>query len=741
MLHARSLRFTPFAAAGVALGALVGCGEPPPVVPTTPLPTVAPSASAAPVATGPALMSVDEAALDKSVPACTDFYQFACGSWIKSTPIPADKASWTRSFDLIQERNEAELRAILERYAAGQGKDEPNAQKLGEFYGACMDEAAIEKAGIGALKADFDAIDRIKTAKDLIPVLASLHGRGVNAAFAFESQQDFKDATQVIAAVSQAGLGLPDRDYYLKGDEATAKIRAAYVDHIASMFGLLGDKPEAAKAAAATVLRFEHALAESSLSHEARRDPQKNYHRLERAGLEKAAPSFVWSDYFTTLGAFDVSAINVAQPEFIKGFDALLLAGAPCVADAPSEGAAKVAEAKPAAAKGKPAAVKGCAAPAKKFPAAEWKTYLRWHTIRAAAGSLSSRFVDERFRFEHTLTGAEKLPPRWKRCVRAVDGALGEALAQPFVAKMLGAEGKAATKQMVQNLEHALSDDLDHLAWMDAETRKKAHEKLSSIVNKIGYPDAWRSYDALVVSRGDHLGNRLRSDAFETKRELGKIGKPLDRSQWQMTPPQVNAYYDPSLNEIVFPAGILASPFYSNGATRATNYGGIGMVIGHELTHGFDDEGRQFDAKGNLVDWWSKSVGAEFERRASCVEKQYDGYIAVGTTHLKGKLTLGENIADLGGLRIAYAAMKKEQAASASPPASFTPEQQFFLGFAQAWCTNQRPEFTELMAKNNPHSPPRFRVNGPVANLPEFAEAFQCKPDSPMVRKERCEIW
>lgn len=745
MLHARSLRFTPFAAAGVVLGALVGCEEPPPVVPTTPLPTTAPSASAAPVAAGPALTSVDESALDRSVSACTDFYQFACGSWSKATPIPADKASWTRSFDTIQERNENELRSILERYAAGQGKDEPNAKKLGDFYGACMDEAAIEKAGIGALKADFDAIERIKTAKDLIPVLASLHGRSVNAGFAFASQQDYKDATQVIAVVEQAGLGLPDRDYYLKGDEATAKIRAAYVEHIANMLVLLGDKPEAAKAAAATVLRFEHALAEVSLSHEARRDPQKNYHRLERAGLEKAAPDFPWGDYFTALGVGNVAAINVAQPEFIKGFDALLLAGAPCVAE-PSEGAAKAAPAKPGAIKpraGKaaPAAVPGCAAPAKKFPAAEWKTYLRWHTIRAAAGSLSSRFVDERFRFEHTLTGAEKLPPRWKRCVRAVDGGLGEALAQPFVARMLGAEGKAATKQMVQNLEQALSDDLDHLTWMDQETRKKAHEKLSAIVNKIGYPDAWRSYDALAVDRGDHLGNRLRSDAFETKRDLDKIGKPLDRTQWQMTPPQVNAYYDPSMNEIVFPAGILASPFYSNGATRATNYGGIGMVIGHELTHGFDDEGRQFDAKGNLIDWWSKSVGEEFERRASCVEKQYDGYVAVGTTHLKGKLTLGENIADLGGLRIAFAAMKKELAAKPAPAASFTPEQQFFLGFAQAWCTNQRPEFAELMAKNNPHSPPRFRVNGPVSNLPEFAEAFQCKPDSPMIRKERCEVW
>ena len=742
MLSARSLRFTPFAAAGVVLGALVGCEEPQPVVPSTPFPTVAPSASPPTVAAGPALMSVDEAALDKSVPACTDFYQFACGSWSKSTPIPADKPSWTRSFDVIQERNENELRAILERYAAGQGKDEPNAQKLGDFYAACVDEGAIEKAGLGALKGDFDAIAKIKTAKDLIPVLASLHGRGVPAGFAFESQQDFKDATQVIAVVSQAGLGMPDRDYYLKSDEATAKIRADYVAHVARMFELLGEKPEVAQAEASTVLRFEHALAQASMAREDRRDPQKIYHRLERDGLGKAAPNFAWRDYFTQIGVADVTAINVSQPDFIKAFDALLLGGAPCVADAPVEGAA--ATGKPAAARAivkGAAAVKGCAAPAKKFPAAEWKTYLRWHTIRAAASSLSTRFVDERFKFEHALTGAEKLPPRWKRCVRAADDALGEALARPFVAKMLGAEGKAATKLMVENLERALSEDIDHLAWMDAETRKKAHEKLSAITNKIGYPDTWRSYDALAVDRGDHLANRLRAAAFEVKRDLAKIGKPLDRTQWQMTPPQVNAYYDASMNEIVFPAGILAPPFYSIGSTRAANYGGIGMVVGHELTHGFDDEGRQFDAKGNLIDWWSKSVGDEFDRRASCVEKQFDGYVAVGDTHLNGKLTLGENIADLGGLRLAFAAMKKDLAAKPEPVASFTPEQQFFLGFAQAWCTNQRPEYALLHAKTNTHSQPRFRVNGPVSNMAEFAEAFQCKPDSPMIRKDRCEVW
>jgi putative endopeptidase len=711
--------------AAVLAALVIGCETPAPVVPTEPPPPPADAPdgqSAASQAPASGLSSVDERALDPGTSPCNDFYQYACGGWIKATPVPEDQSSWTRSFDVITERNEEELRSILERYASGQGKDEPYAQKLGDYYASCMDEAAIEKAGIAALKPDLDRIDKIKTVKDFAEVVGALHAREVQPLFRFASGQDARDATQVIGILSQGGLGLPDRDYYLKDDERTKKLRAQYEEHVGKMFELLGDKPAKALTNAATVLGVERALAEPSMSKEDQRDPQKIYHRLERAGLEQAAPTFPWGAYLKKLGAPDVTAINVAQPEFVKAMD-LALSLSP-IAGCKDDKAAKP-----------------CPKPAKKFAAAEWKTYLRWHLLRASARSLPARFVDEAFRFQRTLTGIEKLPPRWKRCTRSTDDALGEALAQPFVKKMLGAEGKATVKEMVLAIEQAMSEKLDRLSWMDSETRVRAREKLAAIVNKIGFPDRWRSYDALSVDRGDYLGNRLRGSGFEVKRDLGKIGKPVDRIEWQMTPPTVNAYYEPALNEMVFPAGILATPFYSNTATRATNYGGIGLVIGHELTHGFDDEGRQYDAKGNLRDWWTPAVNSEFNTRAACVEKQFNDYVAIDDLHIKGKLTLGENIADLGGMRLAYAALKKELAGKPREAGPYSPEQQFFLGFAQAWCTNMRDDTLRLLVKTDPHSPPRFRVNGPVSNMQEFADAFQCKAGSPMVRANRCEVW
>lgn len=713
--------------AAAALAALLtGCETPAPVVPTeppAPLPVATEGQGAPSGAPASGLTSVDEQALDPTTSPCNDFYQFACGGWIKATPVPGDQSSWTRSFDVIAERNEEELHAILERYASGQGKGDPYAQKLSDYYSSCMDEAAIEKAGIAALKPDLDKIDKIKTVKDFADVVGTLHARNVHPLFRFASGQDARDATLVIGILSQGGLGLPDRDYYLKDDEPTKKLRAQYEEHVGKMFELLGDKPADAKANAATVLGVERALAEPSMNKEDQRDPQKIYHRLERAGLEQAAPTFPWGAYLSKIGAADVTAINVAQPEFVKGLD-LSLNTSPLSALACKDKA------------GKP-----CPKPAKKFAAAEWKTYLRWHLIRGAARSLPARFVNEAFRFEQIITGIEKLPPRWKRCVRSTDDALGEALAQPFVKKMLGAEGKASAKEMVLAIEQAMGETLDRLSWMDSATRARAREKLAAIANQIGFPDKWRGYDALAVDRGDYLGNRMRASGFEVKRDVGKIGKPLDRSEWQMTPPTVNAYYEPPLNEMVFPAGILATPFYSNTATRATNYGGIGLVIGHELTHGFDDEGRQYDAKGNLRDWWTPAVNNEFNTRAACVEKQFNDYVAIDDLHIKGKLTLGENIADLGGMRLAYAALKKELAGKPREAGKYTPEQQFFLGFAQAWCTNMRDETLRLIVKNDPHSPPRFRVNGPVSNFQEFADAFQCKAGSPMVRANRCEVW
>jgi endothelin-converting enzyme/putative endopeptidase len=677
---------------------------------------------------------VDEKALDASVSPCADFYQYACGGWMKATPIPEDQAMWTRSFNVLAEQNEEELRSILERDERGERKDEPYAQKLGDYYASCMDEAAIDKAAVASLKPDFDRIDKIKTGKDLALSLGALHARGVHAIFSFASGQDAKDATQVIGILSQAGLGLPDRDYYLKDDEPTKKIRAAYEEHVGKMFELLGEKPADAKAHAATVVGVERALAGASMTKEDLRDPQKIYHRIERTGLEKIAPAFPWGEYLAKIGAPDVTAINVAQPDFIKAVnDAMVASPVSTCTDDKTAG-------KEDKGKGKTAA-KPCPKPAKKFPAAEWKTYLRWHTLRSVAPALPAQFVDEAFRFERTLTGIEKLPPRWKRCVRSTDDAIGEALAQPFVKKMLGESGKTTVKEMVMAIEQVMAKNLDRLDWMDNDTRARSKEKLAAIVNRIGYPDKWRSYDALTVDRGDYLGNRMRATAFEVKRSLAKIGKPLDRGEWQLTPPAVNAYYEPALNEMVFPAGILKPPFFSNTATRAMNFGAIGMVIGHELTHGFDDEGRQYDAKGNLSDWWTPVVNTEFNRRASCVAKQFDEYVAIDDLHVNGKLTLGENIADLGGVRLAYAALRQELASKPREASAFTPEQQFFLGFAQSWCTNVRPEILRLLVTTNPHSPPRFRVNGPVSNLPEFAAAFQCKPGSPMVRRDRCEVW
>jgi putative endopeptidase len=714
--------------AALLAASLVGCETPAPVSPTEPPPPPAATAPAAPIGQSSAppsgLTSVDDKALDPGVSPCNDFYQYACGGWLKSTPIPGDEASWTRSFNVMAERNEGELRAILERYASGQGKDEPDAQKLGDYYASCMDEATIEKAGIAALKPELDRIDKIRTVKDLAEAIGALHARDVHPVFHFASGQDARDATQVIGILYQGGLGLPDRDYYLKDDELTKKLREKYEEHVGKMFELLGDKPAAAKQGAATVLSVERVLAEASMSKEDQRDPQKIYHRLERAGLEQAAPTFPWGSYLAKLGAPGVTAINVAQPEFVKAID-VAVSTSPLAACKDDGGKA----------------AKPCPKPAKKFPAAEWKTYLRWHLVRAAARSLPARFVEESFRFEQTLTGIEKLPPRWKRCVRGADDALGEALAQPYVKKTLGAEGKATVKEMVLAIEQAMGENLKGLRWMDEETRGRAHAKLAAIANKIGYPDKWRDYTALAVVRGDYAGNRMRASAFEVKRDLGKIGKPVDRSEWGMTPPTVNAYYEPALNEMVFPAGILATPFFSSAATKATNYGAIGMVIGHELTHGFDDEGRQYDEKGNLRDWWTPAVNSEFNTRAACVEKQFNDYVAIDDLHLKGKLTLGENLADLGGMRLAYLALKKELAGKPREASAFSPEQQFFLGFAQGWCTSMRDETLRLLVKNNPHSPPRFRVNGPVSNMPEFAAAFQCKAGSPMVRANRCEVW
>ncbi len=698
------------AALPAVAGLVIACGgeAPPPAVPPAPPPVAsgAPAAPAASVSYDASLTGVDVKALDKTAAPCDDFYQFACGSWMQSTPIPDDQSRWVRSFSVINEDNQKALRSILERDAAGDTKDDAYGKALGDFWASCMDEAGIEKRGVADLTPELKRVDAVRDAKTLVAELAHLKQMGVGSAFDIGSDVDFKDSTHEIAELSQGGLGLPERDYYFRDDAHSKELRAAYEAHVAATFALLGDKPKAAEANAKTVMKVETDLASASMTRVEMRDPQKLYHHMTIDELRKLSPTIAWDTYFQGLGFPSLSAFNVAQPDFIKKIDAM----------------------------------------AKSLPLPQWKTYLRWHLANAASPFLSQKFVDEWFKFRQVLTGQKTLQPRWKRCVRVVDQMMGEALAQPFVKAYLGEDGKQAAVNAVAGIEAAMKADLDGLSWMDDATRTQAEGKLAKIINKIGYPAQWRSYDGLSISRGSLVANVGAGSAFELARQLKKAGQPTDRAEWGMSPPTVNAYYNPTINEMVFPAGILQPPFYAATQVPAMNFGAIGMVVGHELTHGFDDEGRQFDADGNLRDWWSAPVSAEFDRRASCVEKQYDDYVAVEDQHVKGKLTLGENIADLGGLKLAYTAFEAaEKAHPATPPSlnGFTREQTFFLGYAQAWCTNVRPEQARLLAQTDPHSPAHFRVIGPLSNLPEFASAFQCKAGDKMVRSDdkRCVVW
>jgi putative endopeptidase len=665
---------------------------------------------APPVSTKPvtnqtlAAIGLDPATLDRTADPCDDFYQYACGGWIAATEIPADKPLAMRSFVSIEDRNLEYEHGLLDKLRARPG-DEPGAAQLAAFYGSCMDEPAIEKAGLSALRPLLAAIDQVKDTRSLTQAIAALHASGVAALFALDPTQDSADARNVIANLDQGGLGLPDRDYYLNDDDASKAIRAGYLTYVETVLGAIGNK--APRPAATAILALETEIAKVSKDKVARRDPHGMYNKIDRAGVAKAMPRFDWDAFFAAIGLPSVRDITVTSPELLAGLNGLLASTRP-------------------------------------ETWATWRAYLAFHLTSAAAGVSTRQLEDAQFKLESSLTGQPELPPRWRRCVQRTEEALGDLVGQAFVRDRFGGESKAAAEGQVHAIVAAMAANLDTLPWMDPATRAKAHAKLAAMTYQIGYPNKWKTYRFKLDPRA-WTANALAARKAEHARQLAKIGKPVDKDDWQLAAPQVNAYYDPQLNGMVFPAGILQSPFYSVGSSIPVNLGGMGMVVGHELTHGFDDEGRQFDPDGNLRDWWTKTVSAEFDRRATCVEKQFDDYVVVDDAHVKGKLTLGENIADLGGVKLAYATFERGEKQNGAAPAGggFTPEQQFFLGFAQSWCANYRPEALRLLVATNPHSPPRYRVDGPLSNLPELGAAFQCADPSPMVRskEKRCEVW
>jgi endothelin-converting enzyme/putative endopeptidase len=644
----------------------------------------------------------DLGAIDRMANPCDDFYQYACGTWLKNNPIPPDQSSWGRFSELV-ERNENILRNILDQAAAATTRD-ADTQKIGDYYASCMDVTTINAKGIQPLQPELDRIAAVRNTQDLTLEVARLHHEAVDVLFNFSSGQDFKDSNAVIGQADQGGLGLPERDYYFRNDAKAVDTRKEYVAHIARMMELLGAAPDNAQKQADTVMRIETALAKVSLDITTRRDPTAVYHVMKLADFEALAGSFNWTAYFQALNTPPMASLNVAVPDFFKGVEALLTS----------------------------------------VPMDDWKVYLTFHLIHGQASALPTKFVDENFAFYGKyLTGAKEQRPRWKRCVAAVDGDLGEALGKAYVDRTFGAEGKQRTLDMIHHIEAAMEQDLRSLTWMTPQTKQKAIEKLHAVTNKIGYPDKWRDYSALSIVRGDALGNSLHSNEFEVNRQLQKIGKPVDRGEWLMTPPTVNAYYDPQMNNINFPAGILQPPFFDKQANDAVNYGAIGAVMGHELTHGFDDEGRQFNAQGNLDDWWTPADAKAFDAREECLVKEYSSFDLGGGLHMNGKLTEGENTADNGGIRLAWMALMSDLGGRTLPKIDgYSEGQQFFLAFGQMWCENQTEQAERLSAQTDAHAIDKYRVNGTVSNMPEFQKAFGCKAGLPMVRDgQACRVW
>jgi len=654
--------------------------------------------------------SLDLSSMDKSVDPCVDLYRYSCGGWQKKNPIPPDQTSWS-VYGKLYEDNLTFLRSMLEQ--AAQPDEQRNAvtQKIGDFYAACMDEGAVEKRGLAAIQPELDAIAHVKSAKDLTTLVVRLqstyfrYSYTSSMLFSAGSMQDPDDSEHVIADVDQGGLGMPDRDYYLKDDAKSKETREHYVQHVQRVFELIGDSPSAARQNAETVMRLETAMAKASLTRVERRDPHKLVHKMKVADLIQLAPNFDWAAYYREMQYPEFAILNVDAPEFIKELNTLLSSEA----------------------------------------IDSWKAYLRLHVADTSSPYLSSRFVEENFGFYRKyLRGAKEMQPRWKRCVQYVDYDLGEALGQVYVAKVFSPELKQSTVEMVRRIEDAMGQRIRALDWMSPETKQQALAKLAGIRNKIGYPDRWRDYSSVKIARDDFAGNVERTHQFESRRDINKIGKPVDHGEWEISAPTVDAYYNPQMNDINFPAGVLQPPVYDPKIDDAPNYGDTGGTIGHELTHGFDDEGSQFDARGNLKNWWTKEDREKFDARTKCVDDQYSGYISVEDVHVNGKLTLGENVADLGGEILAYVAWKDAtKDKNLQPIDGLTPEQRFFVGFAQWDCANERPEDMRVRAMTDPHSPGRYRINGVVVNMPEFAEAFSCKPGEPMVKPAAnvCRVW
>ena len=649
--------------------------------------------------------SFDLTAMDKAVDPCVDFYQYTCGSWMKNNPIPPDQSRWGR-FNELADNNLYILRDILEK-AQAPGQHSAVEQKVGDYYASCMDEATVEKKGAAPIQPEMQRIAAIKSKQEIVPEIANMHRNGISALFAFYSMPDMHDSSLTIANLDQGGLTLPDRDYYIKDDAKSVETRQKYLEHVQKVFELAGDKPDVAAAEAKTVLAVETGLAKAAMDRTERRDPKKRDHPMQVTEIAAAAPNFELVQYFADNGSPKFTSLNVGNPDFFKAVNEQL----------------------------------------KTVSIEDWKTYLRWRTLDTYAPTLSKAFVDEDFEFGRKyMAGQKEIEPRWKRCVRSADRNLGMALGELYVNKIFGPDNKARTLKMVQAIEQAMHSDVGQLTWMSDTTKQQAYKKLQAIVNNIGYPDKWRDYSTVVVARDDYAGNATRAAAFEVQRQYNKIQKPTDRKDWNMTPPTVNAYYRPWMNDINFPAGILQPPFYGNNMDDAVNFGAIGVVIGHELTHGFDDQGRKFDAEGNLKDWWTPEDAKAFEDRATCTADEYSSFVAVkddkGEVHLNGRLTLGENTADNGGLKLAYMALMNIIGSTPVKPIDgFTPQQRFFIAYGQIWCQNVTDQQARVLAITDPHSPGRWRVNGAVQNSAAFQEAFGCKAGQPMVREPACRVW